>query len=84
MQYLSLIKAIIDETEDVAACFKVQIAYYEALGIKGLMAYKRTLQYLREKDAIIIADIKRGDIEATAKQYAKGHLKVILRQILLH
>ena len=68
-------KAIIDETEDVAACFKVQISYYEALGIAGLMAYKRTLQYLREKDAIIVADIKRGDIAATAKQYAKAHFE---------
>ena len=68
-------KAIIDATNDVAACFKVQIAYYEALGIQGLKAYKRTLVYLREKDAIIIADIKRGDIAATAKQYAKGHFE---------
>lgn len=68
-------KAIIDATNDVAACFKVQIAYYEALGIEGLKAYKRTLDYLREKDAIIIADIKRGDIAATAKQYAKGHFE---------
>lgn len=66
-------KKIIDATYDVAACFKVQIAYYEALGIEGLMAYKRTLEYLREKDAIIIADIKRGDIAATAKMYAKAH-----------
>ena len=66
-------KRIIDATLDVAACFKVQIAYYEALGIEGLLAYKRTLQYLREKDAIIIADIKRGDIAATAKMYAKAH-----------
>lgn len=68
-------KAIIDATNDVAACFKVQIAYYEALGLEGLKAYKRTLDYLREKDAIIIADIKRGDIAATAKQYAKGHFE---------
>lgn len=68
-------KAIIDKTIDVAACFKVQIAYYEVLGIEGLMAYKRTLKYLREKDAIIIADIKRGDIAATAKQYAKAHFE---------
>ncbi|MDS0524756.1 orotidine-5'-phosphate decarboxylase [Clostridium sp. SHJSY1] len=66
-------KEIIDETLDVAACFKVQIAYYEALGITGMIAYKRTLSYLREKDAIIIADIKRGDIAATAKMYAKAH-----------
>lgn len=68
-------KQIIDATMDVAACFKVQIAYYEALGLKGMMAYKETLDYLREKDAIIIADIKRGDIAATAKQYAKAHFE---------
>ncbi len=68
-------KAIIDATLDVAACFKVQIAYYEALGIEGLLAYSKTLKYLREKDAIIIADIKRGDISATATQYAKGHFE---------
>ena len=53
-------KEIIDATLDVVSCFKVQIAYYEALGIEGLLAYKRTLKYLREKDAIVIADIKRG------------------------
>lgn len=68
-------KAIIDATYDVAACFKVQIAYYEALGIEGLQAYKDTLSYLREKGEIIIADIKRGDIAATAKMYAKAHFE---------
>ena len=66
-------KEIIDETLDVVACYKVQIAYYEALGIEGLIAYKNTLDYLRKNDAIIIADIKRGDIAATATQYAKAH-----------
>ena len=66
-------KEIIDATLDGVACYKVQIAYYEALGLAGLIAYKNTLQYLREKDAIIIADIKRGDIAATASQYAKAH-----------
>ncbi len=68
-------KAIIDETRDVAACFKVQIAYYEVLGIEGLEAYKETLAYLRGLDEIIIADIKRGDIAATAKMYAKAHFE---------
>ena len=66
-------KEIIDATLDVVACYKVQIAYYEALGLAGLIAYRNTLKYLREKDAIIIADIKRGDITATASQYAKAH-----------
>lgn len=66
-------KEIIDATLDVVACYKVQIAYYEALGLEGIISYKNTLQYLREKDALIIADIKRGDISATASQYAKAH-----------
>ena len=39
-------KQIIDATYDVSACFKVQIAYYEALGLEGLNAYKKTLDYL--------------------------------------
>ncbi|GAA0717980.1 orotidine-5'-phosphate decarboxylase [Clostridium malenominatum] len=66
---------IIDATDDVAACFKVQIAYYEALGLEGLLAYKKTLDYLKSKEAIIISDIKRGDIADTAKMYAKAHFE---------
>ncbi|QAA33887.1 orotidine-5'-phosphate decarboxylase [Clostridium manihotivorum] len=66
-------RRIIDATYDVVACFKLQIAYYEALGISGLIAYKKTLEYLRERKLITIADIKRGDIAATAKMYAKAH-----------
>lgn len=66
-------KAIIDRTLDVSACYKVQIAYYESYGIEGLRAYQRTLSYLREKDTVIIADIKRGDIAKTAEMYAKAH-----------
>lgn len=66
-------KRIIDATLDYAACYKVQIAYYESFGMAGLMAYKRTLEHLRQRDAIIIADIKRGDIAKTAEMYAKAH-----------
>lgn len=68
-------KKIIDATIDHASCFKVQIAYYEALGLEGLIAYKKTLEYLRNEDIITIADIKRGDISKTAKMYAKGHFE---------
>lgn len=66
-------KEIIDATYDVAACFKVQIAYYEALGLEGLKAYSDTLKYIKEKKQISIADIKRGDISKTAEMYAKAH-----------
>lgn len=66
-------KEIIDATIDVSACFKVQIAYYEAYGMQGMEAYQRTLAYLRQKDTVIIADVKRGDIAKTAEMYAKAH-----------
>lgn len=66
-------REIIDATLDVTAVYKVQIAYYEALGLEGLTAYKNTLCYLREKGAIAIADVKRGDIAKTAEMYAKAH-----------
>ncbi|WP_373898188.1 orotidine-5'-phosphate decarboxylase [Haloimpatiens sp. FM7315] len=66
---------LIDATIDNAACFKVQIAYYEALGLLGLRAYKRTLDYIRKKSGIIVADIKRGDISKTAEMYAKAHFE---------
>lgn len=66
---------IIDATFDVAACYKVQIAYYEALGLKGLKVYSDTLNYIRSKGGIAIADIKRGDIAKTAQMYAKAHFE---------
>ena len=68
-------KRIIDSTKEYASCFKVQIAYYEAYGLEGMLAYKKTLEYLRAEDEIIIADIKRGDISKTAEMYAKAHFE---------
>lgn len=67
-------KAVIEATKGVAGCYKVQIAYYEALGLEGLLAYKSTLNYLRDAGLVAIADIKRGDIAKTAELYAKAHL----------
>lgn len=66
-------KEIIDKTYDIAACYKVQIAYYEALGFEGLKAYSDTLKYIKQKGCISIADVKRGDIAKTAEMYAEGH-----------
>ena len=70
---LAFNKALIDATCDIAACFKVQIAYYEEMGIAGLSAYCETLKYIRQKGCLVIADIKRGDIADTAVRYAKAH-----------
>lgn len=68
-------KKIIDATFDIVACYKVQIAFYEARGLKGLSAYSRTLKYLKSIGAFVIADIKRGDIASTAQMYAKAHFE---------
>lgn len=68
-------RQIIDATKDVAAIFKVQIAFYEAYGISGMKAYARTVAYLKEQGCMIIGDIKRGDISSTAQMYAKAHFE---------
>ncbi|MDR1506207.1 MAG: orotidine-5'-phosphate decarboxylase [Treponema sp.] len=68
-------RAIIDAAADAAACFKVQIAYYEALGIEGLRCFAKTLRYIRGRGGLVISDIKRGDIADTARQYAKAHFE---------
>jgi orotidine-5'-phosphate decarboxylase len=68
-------KRVIDATHDVVAVYKIQIAYYEALGLDGLSAYAQTLAYLRERGALAIADVKRGDIAKTAEMYAKAHFE---------
>ena len=68
-------KEIIDATYDITAIYKLQIAYYESYGIEGMLAYRDTLAYLREKDLLSIGDIKRSDIAASAKQYAKAHFE---------
>lgn len=66
---------IIDNTLDLVACYKIQIAFYESLGLEGLKAYSRTLKYIKEKDKLSIADIKRGDISSTADAYGKAHFQ---------
>lgn len=66
-------KKIIDATHDVVACYKVQIAYYEAMGLEGLEAYSKTLKYIKSVGQLAISDIKRGDIKETAAMYAKAH-----------
>ena len=56
-----------------ACCCKVQIAYYEAMGLKGMKVYAETLKAIRNSGLIAISDIKRGDIAATADAYARAH-----------
>ena len=67
-------KGIVDATYDLIPAVKPQIAMYEQFGIPGLMAYKKTVDYCKSKDLVVIGDIKRGDIGSTSAAYAVGHL----------
>lgn len=68
-------KLVIENTKAHSAVYKLQIAYYERLGIEGLKAYSETLKYLKSLGIISIADVKRGDIAATGDIYAKAHFE---------
>ena len=67
-------KAIVDATADLIPAVKPQIAMYEQFGIPGLVAFKKTVDYCKEKDLVVIGDIKRGDIGSTSAAYAVGHV----------
>lgn len=67
-------KAIVDSIYDLIPAVKPQIAMYEQFGIPGITAFKKTVDYCKEKDLVVIGDIKRGDIGSTSAAYAVGHL----------
>ena len=66
-------KAIIDATAPYCVAYKPNLAFYECFGVKGWMAFERTVKYLKENypDQLIIADAKRGDIGNTSAMYAR-------------
>jgi orotidine-5'-phosphate decarboxylase len=67
-------KGIIDKIYDLVPAVKPQIAMYEQFGLPGLAAFKKTVDYCKEKGLVVIGDIKRGDIGSTSAAYAVGHL----------
>lgn len=67
-------KQIVDAIYDLVPAVKPQIAMYEQFGIEGMIAFKKTVDYCKEKDLVVIGDIKRGDIGSTSEAYAVGHL----------
>ena len=67
-------KALVDHIYDLVPAVKPQIAMYEQFGIPGLIAFKKTIDYCKEKDLVVIGDVKRGDIGSTSEAYAVGHL----------
>ena len=64
-------KEIIDATSDLVCAYKLNLAFYEALGDEGLQALRKTIKHIPD-DIPVIGDAKRGDIGNTAKAYAKA------------
>jgi len=69
-------KAIIDATKDLCVAYKINTAFYEALGLKGWDAMEKTVNYIGEEH-FKIADAKRGDIGNTSDQYAKAFFETL-------
>lgn len=67
-------KELVDNIYDIIPAVKPQIAMYEQFGIPGMLAFKKTVEYCKEKDLVVIGDVKRGDIGSTSEAYAVGHL----------
>ena len=69
-------KAIIDATKDFCVSYKINTAFYEAMGVKGWEAMEETVNYIPSTH-LKIADAKRGDIGNTSSQYAKAFFETI-------
>ncbi|MEG1741508.1 MAG: orotidine-5'-phosphate decarboxylase, partial [Acetivibrio sp.] len=67
-------KGIVDAIYDIIPAVKPQIAMYEQFGIPGMIAFKKTVDYCKEKNLVVIGDVKRGDIGSTSAAYATAHL----------
>ena len=67
-------QGIVDAVWDLIPAVKPQIAMYEQFGIPELAAFKKTVDYCKEKGLVVIGDVKRGDIGSTSAAYAVGHL----------
>lgn len=67
-------KKIIDQTSNLVCAYKPNIAFYEAAGLEGLSDLKKTIKYLKQNynHIPIILDVKRADVENTAKMYARA------------
>ena len=66
-------KSIIDATADLCIAYKPNLAFYECMGVKGWLAFEKTVNYIKDNypDQLVIADAKRGDLGNTSAMYAR-------------
>ena len=65
---------VLDAVADLVPAVKPQSAYYELFGSAGIIALEKTIQAARDRDLLVVLDVKRGDIASTATAYAKSYL----------
>ena len=70
-QVLEFCKQVVDATQDFCAAYKPNIAFFEALGARGLDVFEKVLAHI-PSSKIVIVDAKRGDISSTAEHYEKA------------
>ena len=71
---LDFVKFLIDAAYDLVPAVKFQSAYFEQFGIAGMTALADSIAYAKEKELLVILDVKRGDIGSTSLAYAKAYL----------
>lgn len=68
---------VLDAIADLVPAVKPQSAYYELFGSAGIIALEKTIKAARDRDLLVVLDVKRGDIASTATAYAKSYLPTV-------
>ncbi|MBI4577812.1 MAG: orotidine-5'-phosphate decarboxylase [Planctomycetes bacterium] len=74
--FLAFARGVVDAVAGVVPAVKPNVAFFEAAGAEGYAAYLETVRHARSAGLVVIADVKRGDIDSTAEAYARAHLEV--------
>src|SRR5947209_4500056 len=67
-------RTVVDTLGDFAAVFKPQSAFYERFGAQGIAVLESTIRQLRAAGALVLLDVKRGDVGSTVQAYADAYL----------
>ena len=72
-------RAVVEFTADLVCAYKLNLAFYEAEGLRGMLVLESTVKHIRAvaPDVVIIGDSKMGDIGHTAEAYAKAMFDVL-------
>jgi orotidine-5'-phosphate decarboxylase len=68
-------RGIVDAVAETAVAVKLQVAFFEALGSRGVAVFERVAEHARGTGLLVVGDVKRGDIPSTADAYAAAFLE---------